>query len=439
MQGPAIFIFIFSILYLVGIYTGYRDRNKGGLQMFFWCLISLIIYIIGVNYFYDEVRTASTHGNTVHGWYSKSNGGEKAIALLWAVFFPIVTNGLIFLFVYKRLEKEEKRNKQSSSSFIKPKSNINQVKTNTSEKEEVKPNVIDLEWWNDLDIKWKKILNFNISKPNIIFTDKSKSLKDIKPSEINNLIEFQGIIDKPNYAEAEQILNLKELNLYLKKITDLTPLNYLLKLENLNVGFNENITSFNPISNLINLKELHLNYAFKNIRELSILRNLKGLNELYINNNSLTNVEELSNFHRLKILDISNNQINDIYPIKKLKELNTLYADRNLIVDLGAIIDLENLEKLHLSKNNIKDIKPLVNLKKLKILYLGGNNIISLSEISKLQNLEYLDLYDNKLTDLKFLYDLTNLKGLNISYNPLDKDSVSRLRQTLPNCEITFK
>ena len=235
MKGPDIFIFIFSVLYLIGIYSGFRDRNKGGLPILFWCTISLIIYIIGVTNFYDEVRRASTHGNTIHGWYSKSNGSEKAMATFWGIGFPIITNGLLLLYIYYRPEKNKEQNINKPNEVVqKPIAELNNS-------------------WNELDDKWKKILNFNISKPNIIFTDKSKNLNDIKPSEINYLIEHQGIVEKPNPTELEQILNLKEVNLYLMKLTNLKPLKYLTNLENLNLGFNERISNFNTVSDLIKL------------------------------------------------------------------------------------------------------------------------------------------------------------------------------------------
>lgn len=311
MKGPDIFIFIFSVLYLIGIYSGFRDRNKGGLQILFWCIISLVIYIIGVVNFYDEVRRASTHGNTIHGWYSKSNGSQKAMATFWGIGFPIITNGLLFLYLYYRPEKDKEQKPNELNEVIqRPMNGLNHS-------------------WNELDDKWKKILNFNISKPSIIFTDNSKSLDNVKPSEINYLIEHQGIVEKPNPTELEQIINLKELNLYLKKLTNLKPLAFLTNIENLNVGFNEKISNFNPVFDLVKLKILHLNYAFKNFSNLHLIKKLVKLEELYINNNSINNIQELSNLKQLRILDISSNQITDLKPLSSLINLRKLYLRHN--------------------------------------------------------------------------------------------------------------
>ena len=121
----------------------------------------------------------------------------------------------------------------------------------------------DFGFWDNLSDKWKKILNFSISKPNLIFTDNSINLDNIKSSELNYLIEHQGTLERPNLKELEQIFKIKKLNLYQKKITDLKPLENLTSLENLNLGFNEKISDFNPVSYLVNLKILHLNFAFE--------------------------------------------------------------------------------------------------------------------------------------------------------------------------------
>lgn len=54
------------------------------------CAALLLIYWGGCAVLNEEVRTACTHGNCVHGWYSKYNTAEKVVFLAWAVGFPTV-------------------------------------------------------------------------------------------------------------------------------------------------------------------------------------------------------------------------------------------------------------------------------------------------------------------------------------------------------------
>lgn len=52
-------------------------------QVLFSCW--LVIYIIGFFIANQAVGDACTHGNCIHGWYSKYNYIEKFIALLWVL------------------------------------------------------------------------------------------------------------------------------------------------------------------------------------------------------------------------------------------------------------------------------------------------------------------------------------------------------------------
>lgn len=56
----------------------------------FALLAVIVLYFGGCVYVDGMVRDACTHGNCVHGRYSKNNSGEKAVALAWKLGFPIV-------------------------------------------------------------------------------------------------------------------------------------------------------------------------------------------------------------------------------------------------------------------------------------------------------------------------------------------------------------
>lgn len=107
MEKPTGPILLFTILYIIGIVIGYKNRNYAGYGLFIWCIISLIIYFIGNSHFFEEVKNASHHGNTVHGWYAKGNASEKIKAILWIIGFPIGTNGIAFYLISKFKSNKE--------------------------------------------------------------------------------------------------------------------------------------------------------------------------------------------------------------------------------------------------------------------------------------------------------------------------------------------
>ncbi|OGW45278.1 MAG: hypothetical protein A2Y66_08840 [Nitrospirae bacterium RBG_13_41_22] len=53
-------------------------------------IVGLAIYILGCIFFTYLVRVSCTHGNCVHGWYSKYNATERFIAMAWILGVPVV-------------------------------------------------------------------------------------------------------------------------------------------------------------------------------------------------------------------------------------------------------------------------------------------------------------------------------------------------------------
>ncbi len=64
-------------------------RHKVGILRVGAALVALI-YFAGCSVLNQAVADGCTHGNCIHGWYSKYNEPEKAIFLLWALGFPVL-------------------------------------------------------------------------------------------------------------------------------------------------------------------------------------------------------------------------------------------------------------------------------------------------------------------------------------------------------------
>ena len=90
--------FILLVL-LAAVYSGWMANWGGRVAL----VITTAIYLAVNPFFFDLVRDASTHGNTIHGWYSKYNRGEKFIAWAWFVVYPVVA-GFFSFWVQCRFE-----------------------------------------------------------------------------------------------------------------------------------------------------------------------------------------------------------------------------------------------------------------------------------------------------------------------------------------------
>jgi len=110
--------------------------------------------------------------------------------------------------------------------------------------------------------------------------------------------------------------------------------------------------------------------------------------ELNLSGSGITDITGLTKLQSLEKLDLSRNNINNIYIFEltnsrfTIKELN---LSGNLIEDITPLASLQAVEVLDLSNNRISSELPLMNLKNLKTLYLGGNLLTDL-QIDTLQN-----------------------------------------------------
>ncbi len=142
---------------------------------------------------------------------------------------------------------------------------------------------------------------------------------------------------------------------------------------------------------------------------------------------------------RLKVLDISENLIENIDNISKLTKLVKLYAGDNELVDISKVDWTsmnEHLKVLDLSLNDISNIEPLEVLTNIEYLDLSKNLIEGefTFKVEKLENLKNLDLSYNRIDDIQRLINYLTYEARAHGY---DGDIGSYLRTG--NLTVNFK
>ena len=117
---------------------------------------------------------------------------------------------------------------------------------------------------------------------------------------------------------------------------------------------------------------------------------------------------------------------NDLFPdaadLAKLEgELDLSDYDLN---DLEGIEHCVGLTSLNLSLNNLDNVFPLGTLVKLEALDLAENDLEDADVLGNLINLKELDLSANEIDDIAFLERLTNLKYVDLTGNPVRNQAV---------------
>jgi len=135
----------------------------------------------------------------------------------------------------------------------------------------------------------------------------------------------------------------------------------------------------------------------------------------------------------IKELYLPENQITDIRNISSLTNLTKLDLGANQIGDISHIASLTNLTQLDLYVNQIEDISSIASLKAITNLYLFRNQISDISPLANLNNLIEVDLYGNKISDISPLLgndglgkgDIVRLAGNNLDLSEGSKDMVN--------------
>ncbi|MCI2254210.1 leucine-rich repeat domain-containing protein [Domibacillus sp. PGB-M46] len=288
-------------------------------------------------------------------------------------------------------------------------------------------------------------------------------IKDISPIASMKSLTYLSL-DKNQITDISPVTNLTNLtNLSLNQnqITDISAVTNLKNLEALYLNKNQ-IKDISPVTNLINLVNLYL-YQNK-IIDVSPVENLTKLRNLDLDRNPLKEGgDEKVTIPDKKLEEAIKKELN-ITPEQHLTlgdmwQLENLYADNQGITDLSGLEHAEKLKQLGLSNNKLYNIKPLENLTNLTYLRLDynpldslvplrglvnlwslsleGSNVTDISEISNLKKIHQTDLSHNRIEDITPLSNLPTLMWLDISYNHVTdiKPLLENLENGLPIAE----
>ena len=196
----------------------------------------------------------------------------------------------------------------------------------------------------------------------------------------NNLENIKDELLENIYKNKIMQLNLKSIHIYDSYLDKIGSLNLLLNIKELiitgNILKTINFKSISPLNSLYNLQIINLeNNKLTNIDELKIVINLKHLN---LNNNCFDEIPEvITTFKNLKILEMNKNRIKYIsYNMKNLINLEQLSLNNNIIETIPySITYLSYLKYIDISSNKLKDLKFLFELKNINTISAKGNDI----------------------------------------------------------------
>lgn len=251
----------------------------------------------------------------------------------------------------------------------------------------------------------------------ILLTNEGLDLPSLEPlSRLPNLTSLRLWSTKITPSNLEIISNLKNIkDLFLSstQLGNIEPLSQMTNLRTLSLD-NNKFTSLKALSQLINLRELRIEGIGQDV-DLAVLSDLANLKNLHLGG-ALPKLESLSLLTQLESLSIWNT-----------KEVN--------LFDLASLTQLKELD-LSSIQEKVSNIELLSNFKSLKKL--GISKISDLSPLAGLKSLTSLDLSGSSVRDLSPLVELTNLTLINLRDTPLSVQQIESFKAFTPGCRVLY-
>ncbi|XP_042553336.1 leucine-rich repeat-containing protein 49 isoform X2 [Dipodomys spectabilis] len=160
---------------------------------------------------------------------------------------------------------------------------------------------------------------------------------------------------------------------------------------------------------------------------------------LNFQHNFITQIQNISNLHRLIFLDLYDNQIEEISGLSTLRSLRVLLLGKNRIKRISNLENLKLLDVLDLHGNQITKIENVNHLCDLRVLNLARNHLSHVDNLNGLDSLTELNLRHNQITYVRDVDNLPCLQRLFLSFNNICSfESVACLADSTSLSDITF-
>ena len=166
-----------------------------------------------------------------------------------------------------------------------------------------------------------------------------------KSLDLSGRSGWAGIFDNLTVLPPEiaALTKLSFLDIDNTQISDITPLRYLIGLQNLNLS-NTKISDVTTLRNLIGLQVLFLNDI--NVRDLIPLRDLTDLRVLHLRNTQVSDIAPLRALTGLRALSLGSTQVSEISHLRGPAGLLNLYLSHTPVTDLRPILKFPTLNAL---------------------------------------------------------------------------------------------
>jgi Leucine-rich repeat (LRR) protein len=159
--------------------------------------------------------------------------------------------------------------------------------------------------------------------------------------------------------------------------------------------------------------------------------------KLSFQNVRINDLMPLTEFIRVKELEIIGTDVTDLSALSEMTSLRTLIVRDHAIRGLGAIRSLHQLKTLDISNTAITELDVISGFKKLKSLSCAGTPIKKLNPLQSLNELELLDCSNTDIKNLEPIFHLP-LKTLKCYNSKVSKGDIEKFKKFNPECNVMY-
>ncbi|MFN6944610.1 MAG: leucine-rich repeat domain-containing protein [Cytophagaceae bacterium] len=224
-------------------------------------------------------------------------------------------------------------------------------------------------------------------------------------------------------------------NGYNQGFSNVEGIQYFTNLERLYLTDN-NLTSVPDLSGLSSLRVLNL--STNQLTTLPAINTMTNLREFYAYENMLTQLPDFSQNSLLRFIAVYDNQLTSLPDLSNLSSLIGLEVGNNRLTSFPELNNLTSLRLLYFWNNEISELPPLNNLLELREIYASSNQLYLLPDFSANINLSLVVFDNNRLNSLPGITNLNNLTDVRISANHFSFSYLSYLAENIADFETIF-
>lgn len=252
----------------------------------------------------------------------------------------------------------------------------------------------------------------------------------------NNKIEFLNANENPlvyppmNVVERGENVILTWFELIITEVNKKISENLKsksIKLDLGNLGITD-LSLFTELFNLTHLRELIISNEWAEYdNDKNRWKRIESDNKVLLKNNISEIPKEISKLLNLEKIIIGGDW----------KSKNDRIYHKWGIVDISSLLPLKKLKFINISNNQVENIEDIVHLQNIEIIHLNNNRIVNVPELSQLKNLKEIYLSNNFISNILFLIHSIHIKTVDLHSNYIE--NLLPLKDLLQKSPIIIK